>query len=332
VALLDFQFEARFNHSLSNLAYASHIASRIAYHVCIMLFEHCMWLIVFLLLVCLVWVEPGDEFVNEEPVEFAYEDQVNSDNFAGKMIIPSKSCLSLLARCSLFCYAYATMPTTCLSCLPNCHVKPLTHHVLANRWLAMLPLCSAPLIALLVASEDWRSFLVGTLFIVGISLYYLVILMHLYTWWRVEGSDFFLVFCSTLAALVSVISVLCSRILRSLRGWVIMGTPWQFALNKTPPARPNIGFTICHLAFFFPLGRPAQGSSLLNPRASAPLSVGPTQSIVQGHPLATWVTSAPVCLAYPVCPENEICAAPIRICRHSGWSCWTCFTIVKDVL
>ena len=70
VAHLDFQVEARFNHSLSNLAYASHIASRIAYHVCIMLFEHCTWLIVFLLLVCLVWVEPGDEFANEEPVEF----------------------------------------------------------------------------------------------------------------------------------------------------------------------------------------------------------------------------------------------------------------------
>ena len=23
----------------------------------------------------------------------------------------------------------------------------------------------------------------------------------------------------------------------------VMGTPWQFALNKTPPARPNLGFT-----------------------------------------------------------------------------------------
>ena len=129
VALLDYQVEARFYHSLSNLAYASLPASRIAYHVCIMLFEHCTWLIVFRLLVVLVWVEPGDEFVYEEPVEFAYEDQVNSDNFAGKMIIPSKSLLSLLARCSLFCYAYAMIPTTCLSCLPNCHVKPLTHHV-----------------------------------------------------------------------------------------------------------------------------------------------------------------------------------------------------------
>ena len=143
-------------HPLPNLTYAS----RIAYHPCIILFELCTWLIVSLLLVCLVWVVPGDEFANEEPVEFAFEDPVNSDNCAGKMIIPSKSLLSLLASCSLFCYAYATMPTTCLSCLPNCHVKPLTHHVLANRCLAMLPLCSAPLIALLVAGEDWRPFLV----------------------------------------------------------------------------------------------------------------------------------------------------------------------------
>ena len=107
---------------------------------CIMLFEHCTWLIVFLLLVCLVWVELGDEFANEEPVEFSYEDQVNYDNFAGKMIILSKSLLSLLARCSLFCYAYGAIPTTCLSCLPNFHVNPLTHHVLANRCLALFPL------------------------------------------------------------------------------------------------------------------------------------------------------------------------------------------------
>ena len=61
---------------------------------CIMLLEHCTWLIVLLLLVVLVWVEPGDEFVNEEPVEFSYEDQCNSESFAGKMTIPSKSLLS----------------------------------------------------------------------------------------------------------------------------------------------------------------------------------------------------------------------------------------------
>ena len=130
---LDFQVEARFMHFLSYLAFC--IPHRIPHSISSLhhIAWSCTWLIVSLLLVCLVWVEPGDEFANEEPVEFAFEDPVNSDNFAGKMIIPSKSLLSLLARCSLFFYAYATIPTTCLSCLPYCHVKPLTHHVLANR-------------------------------------------------------------------------------------------------------------------------------------------------------------------------------------------------------
>ena len=66
-----------------------------------------------LLLVFFLWVEPGYEYVFEEPVEYAYEDQayVNSENFAGKMTIPSKSLLSLLASCSLFCYA--AIPNTC---------------------------------------------------------------------------------------------------------------------------------------------------------------------------------------------------------------------------
>ena len=50
------------------------------------------------LLVFLLWVEPGDEFVNEEPVEFTFEDQGNSENFVGKMTIPLKSLLSLLPR------------------------------------------------------------------------------------------------------------------------------------------------------------------------------------------------------------------------------------------
>ena len=50
------------------------------------------------LLVFLLWVELGDEHVNEEPVEYAYEAQGfdNSENLAGKMTIPSKSLLSLL--------------------------------------------------------------------------------------------------------------------------------------------------------------------------------------------------------------------------------------------
>ena len=89
----------------------------------------------------------------------------------------------------------------------------------------MLLPCSAPLIALLVAGEDWRSFLVGTLFIVGISPYYLGYLNA--SIYLVKGGRLGLLpsVFSTLSALVSIISVLCSWILRSLRGWVIMGTP-----------------------------------------------------------------------------------------------------------
>ena len=50
------------------------------------------------LLVFLLWVEPGYEYVNEEPIEYANEEKAfdNSKNIAGKMIIPSKSLLSLL--------------------------------------------------------------------------------------------------------------------------------------------------------------------------------------------------------------------------------------------
>ena len=65
---------------------------------CIMLLVHFPGLIVVPLLVFFLWVESGDEFVNEEPVEYAYEDQAfdNSENLAGKMTIYSKSLLSLL--------------------------------------------------------------------------------------------------------------------------------------------------------------------------------------------------------------------------------------------
>ena len=99
----------------------------IAYHVLHIMpcFASCClciapWLIVGPLLVFLFWIEPGDEYVIEEPVEYANEDQAfdNSENFPGKMTIPSKSLLSSLASCSL--YRYVVLPTTC-------YIMPLTH-------------------------------------------------------------------------------------------------------------------------------------------------------------------------------------------------------------
>ena len=65
---------------------------------CIMLLVHCTVIYCVPLLVFLLWVEAGDEYVHEEPVEYANEDQAfdNSENLAGKMTIPSMSLLSLL--------------------------------------------------------------------------------------------------------------------------------------------------------------------------------------------------------------------------------------------
>ena len=42
-----------------------------------------------MLLVFLLWEELGDEFMNEDPVEYVYKEQAfeNPENFAGKMII-----------------------------------------------------------------------------------------------------------------------------------------------------------------------------------------------------------------------------------------------------
>ena len=155
-------------------AYALHLTSRITchvlHHVACALHHGWLW---FPLFVFLLWVEPGDEFVFEEPIEYAFENQafVFLENFAGKMTIPSKSLLSLLASCSLYCYV--AIPTTCYIMPPILPCQASNPPFLANRCLAMLPLCSAPLIALLVAGEDWRSFLVGTCLLVGISQYIL---------------------------------------------------------------------------------------------------------------------------------------------------------------
>ena len=100
---------------------------------------------------------------------------------SGKMTIPSKPILSLLASCSLYCYA--AIPTTCYIMPPLLPCQASNPPFLANRCLAMLPLCSAPLIALLVAGEGGVCSLLEHEYFVGISQYLLFnYLMHLYTW------------------------------------------------------------------------------------------------------------------------------------------------------
>ena len=61
---------------------------------------------------------------------------------SGKMTIPSKSLLSLLASCSLFCYA--GIPTTCYIMPPILPCQASNLPFLANRCLAKLPLLLSP--------------------------------------------------------------------------------------------------------------------------------------------------------------------------------------------
>ena len=119
------------------------------------------WFIVVPLLLFLLWVEPGDEYVHEEPVEYANEDQAfdNSENFAGKMTIPSISLLSLLA--STRSIAMLALPATVYhaSLLP-CQTSH--HPVLANRCLSMSPLLLSPFYSVVSCRWRWSLFLVGT--------------------------------------------------------------------------------------------------------------------------------------------------------------------------
>ena len=97
----------------------------------------------FPLLVFLLWVELGHEYVHEEPVEYANEDQAfdNSENLAGKITIPWISLISLLA--STRSIAMLALPAIVYhaSLLP-CQTS--NYPVLANRCLAMSPLLLSP--------------------------------------------------------------------------------------------------------------------------------------------------------------------------------------------
>ena len=148
-----FSFRSTHMHRISYLAYHSCIAS------CLLV--HFPWLIVVPFLVFLFWVELGDEFVNEKPVEYAYEDQVfdNSENLAGKMTIPSKSLLSLLASCSL--YRSVALPTTCYIMPPIFPCQASNPPFLANRCLAMFPLLLSPSDSVASCRRRWRLLHVG---------------------------------------------------------------------------------------------------------------------------------------------------------------------------
>ena len=99
---------------------------------------------------------------------------------SGKMTIPSKSLLSLLASCSL--YSYATLPTTCYIMPPILPCQASNPPFLANGCLAMLPLLLGPSYSVASCGWRWSSFHVGTWILLGYHYYLLFTLMRLYTW------------------------------------------------------------------------------------------------------------------------------------------------------
>ena len=101
----------------------------------------------------------------------------------------------------------------------------LTYLVLANHCLAMLPLCSAPLIALLVAGEDWSWF----------HVWNMDILLGYHNISYFINASIYLVKGGRLGLMPDVLFHSCRPSfrhigvmfpdLRPLRGWAIMGTP-----------------------------------------------------------------------------------------------------------
>ena len=123
-----------------------HCISHPAYHAmfCIMLLVHCTMVDCCSFACVLALGRAGRRVSDQEPVEYANKDQafVNSENFASKMTIPSKSLLSLLASCSLYCYV--ALPTTCYIMPPILPCQASNPPFLANHCLAMLPLLLSP--------------------------------------------------------------------------------------------------------------------------------------------------------------------------------------------
>ena len=147
-----------------------------------------------------------------------------------------------------------------------------------------------------------------------------------------EGSALCLVFCSTLAALVSVILVLYSLILRSLHGRVIYGTPLTVRLEKNSSSKAQLWFYLLPPKPFSPGFREPEGHLyFIPPWASAPLSVGPKRvdcRATSGQ-LEGWFYSR---MSHSVCPENEMRATPIGICRHIRAALLVLFYHCRNVL
>ena len=94
---------------------------------------------------------------------------------------------------------------------------------------------------------------------------------------------------------------------------------------------PNLGFTICHLAFSLGF-RGLKGQIYFKPPGRCSSECWSKLSCLRGHLGETHGLVLVVRISYPVCPGNEICAAPIWICRHILVVLLDLFYHCRDVL
>ena len=154
------------------------------------------------------------------------------------------------------------------------------------------------------------------LFIVGISLLYLVYF----------NAPIYFVKGGRLRIIPGVLFHSCRP---SFRHTCVMFLDFAFVTRLGELWDPNLGFNICHLSLF-PLGSAdSRVIFILTPPGPVLLRVLVRIEQPTGPPRGNLRSGFTRSLTNSVCPENEVRATPIGICRHIGRLCWSCFTIVE---
>ena len=100
-------------------------------------------------------------------------------------------------------------------------------------------------------------------------------------------------------------------------------------MNKTPPARPNLGFTIFHLSLF-PLGfREPEGHFYLTPPGQCSFECWSELSRLRGPLLETRGLVLLVGCLIRCALRTRYVQLLSGFVGTFGWLCWSCFTIVE---
>ena len=107
-----------------------------------------------------------------------------------------------------------------------------------------------------------------------------------------------------------------------------MGPPRQFALNKTPPARPNLGFTFASPSPFSLGSRALEGHLYFYPRASARRECWSNLSATGGHQGQLWA-GLPEVWTIQCALRTRYVQLLSEFVGTFGRLCWSSFTIVE---